>query len=340
MTSTLLVLALAAAPTTKLGVYVAGDDATSQALLDACPPVAVFPLSTAVPVPAAQIAAFRSACPGSNIIAQVGDWGMTVDASSAANYYWNVWLQLLQEAGFANIDAVEGPPEPFAATAADLASFWMTFADAVQSSIGRKPIVGSLPTMTPTSDFCPTAAAMMSRQYAWAWSYHALSTSLTQTLSTEAASTFGYRSLSSGCGVPGLTAVPVYLTQLGPYPRGSWQSGDVSWLAWVDAQLAQDPEVVAAAVYEAGGSDRSLEPIAPDLAAYLQNPAPADGGVPDGGTDGGTGGVVSPGGIIPSGPPGNYASSGCGSAGAGAGLALLALGLVALARRIARKRGA
>ncbi len=331
MSAILLALALAASPSTKLGVHVVGDDAVLL-VAPVCPGLAVFPLTT-TRNPIAQVTAFRSACPGSQVVAQVGNAGMGVSAVIASSSWLSSWFSLLQSLGSSNFDAVEGPSEP-QGLPANVAAFWSQFADLVQSTFsGKLVVVGSFATGTATSDFCPTAAAMVARGGSWAWSYHAFSTGLTQVVATESSTTLGYRALRDGCTNLTLTSIPIYLTQAGR-AAGAWQPTDLAWLAWLDARLAENGEVVGAALFEAGGTDRSLAPIVTQLAAYLQNPSTPDGGTPDAGADAGAGGIALGGGnFVPGGTPAKYPSSGCASAGAGAGLALLVLAPLLLRRR-------
>jgi len=208
MNPVLLALVLAASPSTKLGVYVAGDDATSRALLagPGCPAVATFAV-TSTTIPAAQVSAFRSVCPMSRIVAQVGDPGMSI-VGGTLDAEWPTWSTLLGMVGWVNLDAVEGPSEPQGA-AADLQSFWTGFAVDVQQN-GKVPVVGSLATGTTSSAFCPTASAIAALGKSWTWSYHAFSTGLTESLATESATTFGYRAIRDGCGLAG---IPIYVTQ-------------------------------------------------------------------------------------------------------------------------------
>ncbi len=324
MSAILLALALTVS-SSKLGVFVEGDDATSQLLLTApvCPRLVVVPL-TASTTATAQVTAFRSACPGSQVVAQVGDPGMSVTAGTASAQWLSSWFSLLTTLGSNNFDGVEGPSEP-TGSPADVAAFWSEFADQVQGQggfAGKLPIVGSLKVGTPTTDFCPTAAAMVARaNKSWAWSFHAFSTGLTQNLTTETSTTFGFRALRDGC--PNLTGIPIFLTQAGPVSGRAWKTTDLAFLTFLDAQLSLDGEVVGAALFEAGGADRSLGPIATQLAALLQNPSAPDAGTPDGGADAGRSGVAVGGTFVPGGTPATYPSSGCASAGAGAGLALL-----------------
>lgn len=339
MSALLLALTLTVS-SSKLGVFVEGDDATSQVLLTApvCPRLVVFPLTAFnITTAAAQVAAFRIACLGSFVVAQVGDPGMAVTAGTAPEQWLSSWFSLLTTLGSINFDAVEGPSEP-TGSPADVAAFWSAFADQVQGQAGfagKLPIVGSLKTGTSSTDFCPTAAAMLARNNkSWAWSYHAFSTGLTKVVATESSTTFGFRALRDAC--PNLAGILIFLTQAGRV-SGTWTTSDLAFLTFLDAQLALDGEVVGAALFEAGGTDRSLAPIATQLAALLQNPSAPDGGTPDGGTHAGQSGIAQGSGFVPGGPPGNYPSSGCASAGAGAGLALLAM-VPALVLRRRRRR--
>jgi Synergist-CTERM protein sorting domain-containing protein len=259
---------------------------------------------------------------------------MSVDAATVASS-WPVWFTLLGTLDLTHVDAVEGPSAPNGTDTA-LAAFWSAFAVRVQQDTVKIPVVGSLATGTSTSTMCAIANAVAAQVPSWAWSYHAFSTSLTQVTANELSTTLGYRAIREGCS--SLAGIPIYLTQAGPAPGRAWQTTDLAWLAWFDARLAEDGEVVGAALFEAGGSDRSLAPIVTQLAAFLQNPSTPDGGTPDGGTDAGQGGIASGGAFLPSGPPAKYPSSGCASAGAGAGLALLALVSPLVLRRRKRDR--
>jgi len=328
MSAILLALALTVS-STKLGVFVDGDDAASRILLAApvCPRLVVVPLTASnITTATAQATAFRSACPGSQVVAQVGEGGMSVTASSASAS-WLTWLPMLQSIGLNNFDAVEGPPDP---QGSDVAGFWVAFANLV-ASIPKLPIVGSLPTGTPSTAFCPIAAAMVARGQSWAWSFHAFSTGLTQILTTETSTTFGFRALRDGC--PNLAGIPIFLTQAGPVSGRPWKTTDLAFLTFLDAQLALDGEVVGAALFEAGGSDRSLAAIATEVAALLQNPSPPDAGTPDAGVDAGRGGIATGGNFVPGGVTATSPSSGCASAGASAGLALLVAVTPLLLRR-------
>ena len=210
-----------------------------------------------------------------------------------------------------------------------LATFWSGFASLVAES-GYRPVVGGLapgvPAMTGDGGtenlFCQTLRTMATfTTLTWAWSQHALASTLDMTAQNQ---TLAYRTIAQQCQANGGPMnTTVFLTETGRTSGGGvWGSGDLAWLSWFDGQLQQDG-IAGAALYEAGATDRSLAPIATQLAAYLQNPSTPDGGTPDGGSDAGqSGGVASPGGSVPSGPPGNY-KSGCAST--GAGFALLAL---------------
>jgi len=343
MNPILLALALSASPT-KLGVFVAGDDATSKTLLAACPAVAVFRLPDDSAAQT-QIATLRQACPQSTVVLQVGGSGAALGSLNLPTSDWSsTWLlQVTAAVGAASGDWVEGPTEitvPVTLTGAQqLASYWNEFAWAVAGS-GYRPVVGGLapgvPAAVTLSDggtenlFCQTLRTMasFSTTSPWAWSQHALAPSLDLSSTSP---TLVYRTIAQQCAAAGGPVnTTIFLTEAGR-TTGAWQASDLTWLAWFDAQLQQDG-VAGAALYESGATDRSLAPIATQLAAYLQNPSTPDGGTPDGGSDAGqSGGVASPGGSVPSGPPGDY-KSGCASTGAGFALVALLPPLV-LARR-------
>ena len=342
MSAILLALTLTVS-SSKLGVFVDGTDSASQILVaaPACPRLVVVPLTaSSITAATSQVTAFRSACPGSQVVAHVGDAGLTVATGTAAAQWLGSWFALLTALGATNFDAVEGPSEP-TGSPSDLATFWSEFADQVQGSggfAGKLPVVGSLNTGTNSTDFCPTAAAMLARAgRPWGWSFHAFSTGLTQNLTTEASTTFGYRVLRDAC--PNLAGIPIFLTQAGPVAGRPWTTADMGFVTFLDAQLALDGEVVGAALFEAGGgTERSLAPIATQLAALLQNPSPPDAGTPDAGVDAGRAGIATGGNFVPGGTPATYPSSGCASAGASAGLALLVAVTPLLLRR--RRDGA
>jgi len=342
MTSTVLALALAATTVSqsKLGVEVLGDDATSQALLAACPRLVVFPLGATNATAAAQIAAYKLACTGGKVIVQVGGQGLTVDATTASQ--WDTtWLGQVQQLNTSLVDGIEGPSEPVGATGnADLAAFWASFAQ--KASAVAMPVVGALPPRIPTGspgaadEFCATVTAVRTAMTTnpFAWSFHARSATMTQDVATESSTTLAYRQIATDCGLAGTT---LYLTEAGR-ATGPWQATDTSWLTWFDARLQENAFAQGAALVEAGGTGQPLDlaPVASALASYLANPASADGGVPDGGADGGNGAVVNPTG----GPGGPLVNSkqhlGCSCGSPGLTALVLVPALLALRRRTRR----
>src|SRR5512140_2050814 len=100
MSPLLLALALSATTSTsRLGVVVVGDTGTATSpasqILAACPVLAVFPINpdgSNTAVIALQLAAFKTACPGSKAIVQVGGARLAVDATLAATSWPSVWL--------------------------------------------------------------------------------------------------------------------------------------------------------------------------------------------------------------------------------------------------------
>jgi hypothetical protein len=327
MTAALLALALSAVSTSKIGLVVLGDDATSQQILAACPATIVAPLTGTASFGAA-LTTYRSSCAGGTIVARLdAPFPNTGNPAVDAVTYWTtIGLTLVNGMGVTP-DWVEGPVVSYASSA-DLATFWTALADAITGSTFR-PIIGRLDPNVPASGFCPTVTAMAAKPYAWGWSWIARTPTFTQDPATEAGTTLGYRTVTSTCG---LGAKPLFLTEAGP-TSGSWPAGDVSWLAWLDGQV--QGEAQAAAAFEAGGSVApTLAPVAAALAAYLVNPQPPDAGAPDGGADGGPTGVTgggTPG--LPDGPPGPGPKSTCSTSGAGVGLLALVPVLAILRRR-------
>ncbi len=318
-------LAVAATPVSqsKLGVVVLGNDATSQALLAACPRLAVFPIDSSTASRAAtQIAGYKAACSGATAIVQVGGKGLAVGPTTAATNWPTTWLGQVQAVNASLVDGVEGPSEPVAATPGDLAAFWSSFADLVNAST-YQPVVGALATGLPSAvtlpdggsenAFCETARLLSARTYPWAWSYHSRSTDVSTNATTEAATTLAYRQIRDQCALGGK---PLFITEAGPAAR-AWQGTDGTWLAFLDAQLSQDSEVQGAAVFEAAGSDIfKLDPAVDALKSELANPTTPDGGTPDAGADGGgTGGVITPGVNGPGGTLVPSKTSGCSTGG-------------------------
>ncbi|MFL5272662.1 MAG: hypothetical protein ACJ79E_11440 [Anaeromyxobacteraceae bacterium] len=271
MIATLLLAAsVAAVPSTsKLGVRVVGDDATARALLAAspCPQVAVFPVPSNG-FAGAQIRDYLTNCPRGIAIARVG-----TDADTAADglQLLETWLSLVPaEAGW-----VEAPAAP--GTADQVTAFRTAFANAVQAR-------SKIPVLPATSTSCPAVTGT----FWWSWRARSPMTQGTDELAT----TLGYRTVLAGC--PGLSAVPLVLTDIAPAGR-AWQASDDAWLRWFDARLAEDADAQGAALASAG--DGTLNAVADALLAQLANPAFPDGGTDggaDGGTDAGGGGVVTP----------------------------------------------
>lgn len=351
-----LLLALAAAATlqTRLGVVVQGDDATSRALLAACPALAVFPLPSGTA--ASQIAGYRRTCPGGVVVVQLGG---TTDGAADFFAQWPTWLPQLQALDASLLGGVEGPPDS-PAPSSSLVPFWTTFAQVV-SGAGFFPVVdatapafrGSPADGGGEDGFCSAARALRAGGTSWGWSWHAVSPTTTTDPAVEASTTLGFRAVRDSCGLSG---IPLFLTAL--RPSRAWQAADLSWLAWVDGQLALDAarsDLRGAAAVEAGAAGLfDLTPISEGLARYLANPQPVDAGSPDGGSDAGSGdagagdggiadggdggapdaggGVISP--VVPSGGPlvpGQQRGCSCSAPGAAA---------VALAVLVARRRRA
>jgi len=336
MTAALLALALSAVSTSKIGVVVFGDDATSQQILAACPAMIVVPLAPGRSFGSTLLQTYRSNCTGGTIVAGMDVAALSVDPlgpAVQANTFWDTIGLPLVNALPVRPDWVEGPTIAGYASTADLAAFWDQLATRVAGA-GFQPIVGRLDATVPAGDFCPTATALSGNVSTWGWSWRARTPTFTQDPVTESATTLGFRTVSSTCG---LQTRPLFLTEAGP-TSAAWPAGDASWLAWLDGEVRT--EVQTAAAFEAGGTaPPTLAPVAAALAAHLLNPQPLDGGTPDGGPDGGpissTGGGT-PG--LPDGPPGPGPKSTCSTSGAGFGLLALVPVLAVIRRRGRRGR--
>jgi hypothetical protein len=341
LVAALYALSLAATPvsSSQLGFVVESADSDVTTILAACPRLVVVSLpadgvtqldSTVGDV----LQAYVTSCEGAQVVVQVGGGG-DVDLSDPVSS-WNSWLvQVQAAASFFPITGVEGPSEP-QGTTAELAAFWSLLALQIHGS-DFFPIVGALPSGLPSgagssSDAFCTVASQVSSEVGgptqYGWSYHARSPTMTTVLATEESSTLAYRQIAADCE---LTA-PIFLTQAGP-TTGGWQTtSGLAWAEWLDGEVQQDSEVVAAALFELGGSDGfTLTPLVSDLATYLANPTVTDGG---GTGDGGTGpGSASGGGGVGPGYLGTTGVKGCATGGAGA-LALLAVPLFLRRRRV------
>jgi hypothetical protein len=282
ITTLFLAAAVAAVPSTsKLGVRVVGDDATSQALLaaDPCPRLTVFPVPSNGTA-GAQITGYETSCPSGRVIAQItGQDGIAVSAA-IADQVVPVLLALVP----AGAQAVEGPAG-VTGTSADVAAFWAEFAVLIHNA-NLTPVV---PAGAGTA-FCPIAGAVGATGVTWWWSWRALSP-MTQG-ADETPTTLGYRAVLTAC-TSSLAGVPLAVTDIAPAGR-AWQSTDDAWLRWFDARLGEDGEALGAALTSAGTPVESLAPVASALLAQLANPALPDGGTPDAGVDGGGAGIVNP----------------------------------------------
>jgi hypothetical protein len=324
-----LTLALAATPSaSELGIVAAANDTTTDQVLAAsrCPRVVVFPVPGDGSA-TSQFQAYKASCPTGIAIARVGNANAAVDDTTVTTF-GGIWMSQVAALGTTPApDAVEGPSEPSAVSAAALASFWSAFANLVHGA-GLRPVVGAVgpgALLGPTDAFCPTADALKAKGIDWWWSFHTHSV-IQQDATAEAQATFGFRKIRTDCA--GIGTVPVVVSEVAP-ANGAWIAADGPWLAFLDAQLATDANFIGAALTPNG-----RDQIATDLLNALANgPATPDGGVPDGGVDGGAG-VVQPGSDGPGGPlTPVHTKGGCASGGAGlAALGILPV-LFALRRR-------
>ena len=190
------------------------------------------------------------------------------------------------------LDWLEGPNELDNTTdwyhnwehAVNFGHFWDQLATHMHNS-GFNPLVGSIAVGNPCmrgecarSDrnyFQPVADVVNARHgQGWqiGWSYHSYSQFLVKDVNDggEASWTFRYRRIRDETGLAG---IPVLMTEggldtdrrnghliSGPNCGGQWgwqcrgvsPDAYMSWLAWLDDRLAEDPEVVGVTLYQAG----------------------------------------------------------------------------------------
>jgi hypothetical protein len=330
-------LALSAVSSSKLGVFVSNDD--PQAILASCPRLAVFPLPSTNPNIATVMSAYKAACAGAKVIAQVGGRNFPVLANTQPDPAWLTDVNAVKVACSSCIDAVEGPSEP-QGNSTDLAAFWALFTQTMNTA-GFLPIVGGLaPGLPPgggtTSDaFCATASAVKAQLPSFAWSYHARSSTMSTDATVESATTFAYRQIIADCAAAGtsLASNQLFLTEAGPSSR-AWQTIDSAWLTFLDVQLLPDGTVQGAALFEASTGNFFLGPVVTALKDELATPV-TDAGVPDGGTDAGNPGGVFQGSTPVGGSLVPVKTSGCSTG--GPAFLMLALSPVLFVMRRPRK---
>lgn len=176
------------------------------------------------------------------------------------------------------IDFLEGPNEceHFAAwetveSAAWYGHFWAALARLIADA-GLRPCVGSIPVGNPpgspeevAAKFAAFVPALQAAKEAnGAWSYHSYSLAYTTDLAEEKWTSLRYRMLHAVLEerFPDLADLPLILTEAGIDQGGNpekdgWQArGDASrfkaWLEWYDGELAKDPYVLGATLFQSG----------------------------------------------------------------------------------------
>jgi len=176
------------------------------------------------------------------------------------------------------IDFVEGPNEceHFAAwetveSAAWYGRFWAALARLIADA-GFRPCVGSIPVGNPpgppdeiAAKFAAFVPALQAAKEAnGAWSYHSYSLAYTTDPAEEAWTSLRYRMLHAVLeeGFADLVGLPLILTEAGIDKGGDrendgWQArGDAgrfrAWLEWYDRELAKDPYVLGATLFQSG----------------------------------------------------------------------------------------
>ncbi|MBI4424486.1 MAG: hypothetical protein HY554_12195 [Elusimicrobia bacterium] len=292
----------------KLGPHVLGDPGQPavKALLDACPRVAKWLVGGGAS--SAQIAEYRRRCPGGTAVLRVYvpqsvKYRVSASPGAAAEDFWGRLSSHL--GGFPPdlIDWLEGVNEldnvddwyHNGAASAWFGAFWDRLADLMHDA-GYHPLVGSIAVGNPAlggellfgpeGAMGPLARVMKSKPYRIGWSYHAYSNAPYDGEDLRYWA-LRYRSIRDQNGLHGY---PIVLTEGGvDGPNGGWRNRGISgefyfqWLKELDARLKEDADVIGVTLFQVGQNADwaafGLEPIAADLAAYIQG-EPETGAIP------------------------------------------------------------
>jgi len=251
--------------------------------------------------------------------------------SDAAAHYWNGIKAEASRIGAGRIDWLEGPNEGesyawaygSAADAQAFADFWSILADRMHAA-GFRPLVGSIGVGGPAQGDLPGAAAcgnmrpladmLRAKSYPIGWSYHAYSDATASDVGArpdrdagmDPWTIFRYRIIVSdmaACTFGGVShdirGIPLVITEGGiDGVAGGWKNRGITasqylgFLKRWDAELARDPDVVGATIWQVGNVTDwvafDLTPLYSGLAMHLRG-----GSYPRGGwLDAGSGDVV------------------------------------------------
>ena len=247
--------------------------------------------------------------------------------SDAAAHFWSRIKPEATRIGAARIDWLEGPNEGeshawsygSAADAQAFADFWSNLADRMHAA-GFRPLVGSigvggpaqgdLPGAATCGNMRPLADMLRAKSYPIGWSYHAYSDATAGDVGArpdagggmDPWTIFRYRKIlddMSACTVAGVShdirGVPLVITEGGiDGDAGGWKNRGITasqylgFLARWDAELARDPQVVGATIYQVGNTSDwaafDLTPLCSGLAMHLRGGSYPRGGWLDAGS--------------------------------------------------------
>ena len=288
--------------TSKLGIHVLRtcNDCVRE-LVEPCPRVMKFLAGEGMDC----LHAYRSRCgPDATVVLRVYvssavRYGIGDDPEVSALDYWHRMTPALASVDPADIDWLEGPNEldnlpdwyHDPSSAQWVAEFWSHLADAMNSA-GYAPLVGAIAVGNPAMNgeppsginlMRPLAQVIRDKSYRIGWSYHAYTVDPRPSArASEPYFTLRYRRIRAEVGLHG---VPIVLTEGGQDSPGGWldrgtaSTTYLAWLAWLDHELRDDPDVVGITLFQAGGApDRwngfDICPISTELASLIATAAP------------------------------------------------------------------
>jgi hypothetical protein len=351
----------AAVSTSDLGLVIAGNGGATPQLVSACPAsVKVFAagFGAANATAASLLRSYRLQCTGGDTIVELPAalrapllFDPALEGAQHADEYWgfvNGPTTLLGAFVAGDVDWLQAPASLFAIASPAASALHRDYARAFLARLAThvnllaiargetfSMLLPPLETVTGAQEFCAVFQGALAALPSVGWSWHGLSAALAQDPTLEAATTFGYRTVSDGCSIGG-SPLFVELSAAGGWLGGARTADQVmGWLRFVDdavdGDAPADRGVRGVLLRSVGdGSPDDLSPLAPQLATHLARPPPPGGNPP---VDPGTG--VGPGtpGAGGGGPVGGVRhDGGCGHPAS----ALALLGLVPLALRRAR----
>jgi hypothetical protein len=270
----------------KLGPHVNGWNADAQRIALACPPLVKFLGAGSVPI--AAIGQLRAACPATRVVLRMYTADRYAgDPDADATQFWQTAfapVRALPVPQRAWIDYLEGPNEQ------DSTPTWPTVPGyvpgyfnafllrfvALASSAGFKPVVGSISVSNPGGDLDTEAvpalreilpAIQAAAAAGGGWSYHAYTNTGVPGDPSEPYLALRYRIYLDR--IPELRGIPLLLTEggfdLGGNPdTDGWRehlspAAYLGWLAWFDAEVNRDSDVVGVTLFSVGAGWPSFD---------------------------------------------------------------------------------